>query len=320
MKDLIDKYIRFLEIERNAPKTTTKSYKIDLIQFQEYIADRHSVSDASHIEKHHLRLYIGYLNKQGYSRSTLQRKIASLRSFLKYAFKRGYLLKDASGLLITPKSEKRVPKYIAQPEINAALNEYESEYTAKSDALSDRFEWIRNQLILELLYSTGIRLSELVNLDINDISIDQHQIKVTGKGNKERIVPFGTSVAEPLINYLTLRAAFLSNNSFTEPVTALLLTKSGKRVYPRLVQRFVKQFLSEQTEAKKKSPHAFRHSFATHLLDAGADIRIIKELLGHSSLGTTQIYASTSVEALKKQYQGAHPRAEKSTSKKQETL
>jgi integrase/recombinase XerC len=320
MKDLIDKYIRYLEVERNAPRTTTKSYRIDLNQFSDYLSERHSILDAQHIDKHHLRLYVGFLNRLGYSRSTLQRKIASTRSFLKFAFKRGYLIKDASGLLITPKSEKRIPNYIAQGEINTALNDFEIQYNAKSDSTKDQFELMRNQLILEMLYSTGIRLSELVNLDTKDVSLEQNQIRVTGKGNKDRIVPYGGAVVEILRNYLTLRSIFLNNICFKEPVTALLLTGSGKRVYPRLIQRIVKQFLTEYTEAKKKSPHALRHSFATHLLDAGADIRVIKELLGHSSLGTTQIYASTSVEALKKQYQGAHPRAEKSTSKKQETL
>src|SRR5690554_5274438 len=123
MKEIIDKYVRYLEIERNAPKTTLSSYLGDLGQFRTYLMDNHAVTDLSHVDKHHLRFYVGMLNKQGYKRSTLQRKIACIRSFLKYAFKRGYLVKDASGLLITPKSEKRIPKYIAQQEINTALND-----------------------------------------------------------------------------------------------------------------------------------------------------------------------------------------------------
>lgn len=313
MKELIDKYVRYLEIERNSPKTTLSSYLGDLEQFRTYLMENHSVTEIAHVDKHHLRFYVGMLNKQGYKRSTLQRKIACIRSFLKYAFKRGYLVKDASGLLITPKSEKRIPKYIAQQEINSALNDFDIKYTANAENLVEEAEFIRDQLILELLYSTGIRLSELVNIDISDISIDQKQLKVTGKGSKQRIVPFGGAVIESLTRYLSIRHVFQNNKSDEESVTALLLTKSGKRVYPRMIQRLVKAFLTEQTEAKKKSPHALRHSYATHLLDAGADIRVIKELLGHSSLGTTQIYASTSVEALKKQYKGAHPRAEKST-------
>lgn len=315
MKELTEKYIRYLEIERNAPKTTMNSYLGDLNQFRTYLIEHHAVTDLSHVDKHHLRFYVGMLNKQNYKRSTLQRKIACIRSFLKFAFKRGYLIKDSSGLLITPKSEKRIPKYIAQQEINTALNDFEVHYTANAESDVKQAELVRNQLILELLYSTGIRLSELVQIDKSDISLDQKQLKVTGKGNKQRIVPFGEAVIESLEKYLSLRHILQNNKSDKESVTALLLTRSGKRVYPRMVQRLVKTFLTEQTEAKKKSPHALRHSFATHLLDAGADIRVIKELLGHSSLGTTQIYASTSVEALKKQYKGAHPRAEKSTSK-----
>ncbi len=315
MKEIIEKYIRYLEIERNAPNTTVVSYRGDLNQFQSYLFYSHTITEITEVDKHHLRFDGGILNRQAYKRSTLQRKIACIRSFLKYAFKRGYLNKDASELLITPKSEKRIPKYIAQQEINSALNDFEITYTATTESDLQRAEVIRNQLILELLYSTGIRLSELVQLDSTDISLEQKQLKVTGKGNKQRIVPFGESVIEPLREYLSLRHVLKNNKSDKQSVTALLLTKSGKRVYPRMIQRLVKSFLSEQTEAKKKSPHALRHSYATHLLDAGADIRVIKELLGHSSLGTTQIYASTSVEALKKQYKGAHPRAEKSTSK-----
>lgn len=315
MKEIIDKYIRYLEIERNAPKTTLSSYLGDLNQFRTYLMENHAVTELSHVDKHHLRFYVIMLNKQAYKRSTLQRKVACIRSFLKYSFKRGFILKDASGLLITPKSEKRIPKYIAQQEINTALNDFEVEYTSNAANIVEEAECIRNQLILEVLYSTGIRLSELVNIDITDISIEQKQLKVTGKGNKQRIVPFGDVVIESLRKYLAIRYVLQDNKTKNDSVRALLLTKSGKRVYPRMVQRLVKSFLTEQTEAKKKSPHALRHSFATHLLDAGADIRVIKELLGHSSLGTTQIYASTSVEALKKQYKGAHPRAEKSTSK-----
>jgi len=313
MKEIIDKYIRYLKIERNAPDTTLSSYRGDLNQFHSYMEDNHATIDVTDIDKHHLRFFVGMLHRKGYKRSTLQRKIACVRSFLKYAFKRGYIAKDSSGLLITPKSEKRIPKYISQQQINTALNDFEIDYSILAETKIEHVESIRNQLILEILYSTGIRLSELIQLDLADLSIEQRQIKVTGKGNKQRIVPFGNAVIDPLRAYLTHRH-LLFNTSEYESDTALLLTKKGKRINAKMVQRLVKSFLSEQTEAKKKSPHALRHSFATHLLDAGADIRVIKELLGHSSLGTTQIYASTSVEALKKHYKSAHPRAEKSTS------
>lgn len=171
---------------------------------------------------------------------------------MKYAFKRGYLVKDASGLLITPKSEKRIPKYIAQQEINTALNDFEVKYTANAENIVEEAEFIRNQLILEILYSTGIRLSELVNIDTSDVSLEQKQLKVTGKGNKQRIIPFGEAVIESLRKYLSIRHVLQNNKSDKESVTALLLTKSGKRVYPRMIQRLVKSFLTEQTEAKKR--------------------------------------------------------------------
>jgi site-specific recombinase XerD len=316
MKDTIQKYLRYLKIERNAPQTTVGSYETDLNQLMDYLTHEFQIIDLQAVQKYHLRAYISFLNQQGLKRSSLQRKIASIRSFYRYSFKRGIVNQDIGSLLRIPKSEKRIPKYIGQNELNAALNEFSESYETESEEKTNLVCEYRDQLILELLYATGIRVSELVGLDLDHVSTHPSQIKVTGKGSKERIVPFGSSVLDPLNQYLTYRTGLLGNKSVNSDVNALFLTTTGKRIYPRLVQRLVKKFLDQYTEARKKSPHAIRHSFATHLLDAGADIRVIKELLGHSSIGTTQIYASTSVEILKKQYKSAHPRAEKLTTKK----
>lgn len=314
MKDLMNKYLKYLKIERNAPETTLSSYRRDLIQLFDFLETQYQIIDIQLTERTHLRSYLGHLNKKGLKRSTIQRKIASLRSYFKYAYKRGYIEKDVSGQLISPKSERRIPKIINQRELNSALNSYNPEdVESDSDPTNRKKATLESQnyIIIELLYSTGIRVSELTNLNVSDLDITGGQIIVTGKGRKQRIVPFGNALKEILPVFLKLRTNLLNNKSTETDVKAVFLTRNGKRIYPRAVQRIVQEFLQDHTEAQKKSPHAIRHSFATHLLDAGADIRIIKELLGHSSLATTQIYASASSEIIKKQYKNAHPRAER---------
>ena len=314
MKELLNKYLKYLKIERNAPETTLSSYRRDLQQLFSFLEDRFQILDIQTVDRSHLRSYLGHLNKNGLKRSTIQRKIASLRSFFKYSFKRGYTEKDVSGQLISPKSERRIPKIINQREINSALNSFDSgSLIPEEDPILHKKALLKSQnyVIIELLYSTGIRVSELTNLNLSDLDLKAEQIIVTGKGRKQRIVPFGNALKDILPIFLNLRTSLLNNNSSDSDVKAVFLTSNGKRIYPRAVQRIVREFLQDHTEAQKKSPHAIRHSFATHLLDAGADIRIIKELLGHSSLATTQIYASASSEIIKKQYKTAHPRAER---------
>ena len=314
MKDLMNKYLKYLKIERNAPETTLSSYRRDLIQLFDFLESQYQIIELHQTERTHLRSYLGYLNKMGLKRSTIQRKIASLRSFFKYSYKRGYIDKDVSGQLISPKSERRIPKIINQRELNSALNSYNPDDIASNIEPENRKNALlesQNYVIIELLYSTGIRVSELTNLNVSDMDISGGQIMVTGKGRKQRIVPFGSALKDILPVFLNLRTVLLNNKSSDSDVKAVFLTRKGKRIYPRAVQRIVQNFLHNHNDAQKKSLHAIRHSFATHLLDAGADIRIIKELLGHSSLATTQIYTSASSEIIKKQYKNAHPRAER---------
>lgn len=318
MKDAIKKYLKYLKVEKNSPHTTISSYKIDLDQLVVFLTDQgFETNDLEAIKKSHLRLWVGFLHNKGLKRSTIQRKIAAVKSFFKYAFKRGLTQQNASQFLITPKSEKRIPKFIGHGDLNKALNDaFDDESKMDSEMLSEvspskQASIYQTQAIIELFYATGIRLSELTGLNIDDVDIRQNQVQVTGKGRKQRIVPFGKAAAEAVSTHIRHRKYLLSNKTLAEDVNALFLSVSGRRIYPRAVQRLVQNFLEEHSEATQKSPHALRHSFATHLLDAGADIRVIKELLGHSSLATTQIYASTSSDGLKKIYKTAHPRAEK---------
>lgn len=319
MLGLLNKYLKYLKIEKNSPKTTIASYSNDISQLIRFLESEYNIQDINDITKHHVRAFIASLSVRKLKRSSIQRKITSIKSFFRYALKRGYIQKDVTSRVVSPKSEKRVPKFIPAQELNKALNVYGRDDTGHADH-SDEAILTRNQLIIELLYSTGMRVSELCNLNMDDVDMTLSQCRVTGKGNKQRIVPIGSAAKDILIQYFSVRSILSDNKIDDNQVKALVLTSRGKRIYPRSVQRIVFDFLKEYTEAQKKSPHAIRHSFATHLLDAGADIRIIKELLGHSSLATTQIYTSTSSDILKKQYKGAHPRAERKILNYKETI
>lgn len=304
--------MRYLKIEKNASLHTITAYKKDLEQLTDFLQNNHpDISDIKELNRNHLRSWLVSLNKDAIKRSTLQRKIATIRSFFKYAFKRGIVTKNIAQHLVSPKSEKRLPKVIGAEEIMRTLNsnDFIDNADENMSAKQKAYE-LQAFAIMEMFYASGIRLSELIGLNLSDVDFKQRQIRVTGKGAKERIVPFGNAASDSLEQFLSYREYLLSNKSSGSDVTALFLTKNGKRMYPRAVQKMVEKKLSEYTEASQKSPHALRHSFATHLLDAGADIRIIKELLGHSSLAATQIYTSTSSQKLKEIYQKAHPRAE----------
>lgn len=303
MKELILKYLQYLKVEKNASKHTIVSYKNDLMQLSAFVSKELEMDQnelrAEQIDRLLIRLWLGELTENGMSRNTIARKVASVRSYYKYLFKRGYIEQNPAHLLIIPKKEQRLPKTVRSSEISQMID------------LADRTdpEQIQERAILELLYSTGIRLSELTELDLTDLDLTRKQITVFGKGNKERTVPLGSKAIDALEAHLHNRQKLLTSKSDNDAKKALFIASAGKRIYPRKVQRIVKEYFMRVSEVTQKSPHTLRHSFATHLLDAGADIRIIKEFLGHSSLASTQIYTHTSVERLKNIYSQAHPRA-----------
>lgn len=303
MKSAIDKYLRYLRIERNASPHTITSYENDLRQFLEFITEYFGLEDSNPdingIERLTIRLWLGELSEEDYAKSTIARKVAALRSFFKYAFKRGLIEKNPAHLLIVPKKDKPLP-VTATPEDLSRMMEL---------APGDNPRSMQDRAILELLYSTGIRLSELVGLNKEDINFELKQITVLGKGSKQRIVPVGGQSLEALKKHLKNRPALFGNRTDADAKKALFLASGGQRIYGRAVQRMVKDYLMQASEVTQKSPHVLRHSFATHLLDKGADIRVIKELLGHANLAATQVYTHTSVERLKNVYNLAHPRA-----------
>jgi len=303
MKQLIEKYVRYLKIERNASEYTIVSYQTDLNQLyvfcKKQLNKQNEEITVDQVTRYILRLWMGELSEKKLTRNTIARKTAAARSFFKYCFKRGYISYNPAQLLILPRREHKIPQTMTVDNIEDMLNLVEMDTP-----------WnIQQKAILELFYGTGIRLSELVNLKIMDIDFRQQQIKIIGKGAKERIVPIGTKATTYLKLHLKNRRKLYSKATDEKDYKYVFLTKRGKKIYPRAVQRMVKYFINMVSEITQKSPHVLRHSFATHMLDRGADIRVIKEFLGHANLSATQIYTHTSVEHLRKVYESAHPRA-----------
>jgi len=305
--EYLNEFLEYLNVTRNYSLHTIISYENDLLQFGKYIfkcedkskedfKDRET--DFDKIDLNFLKSFIAELSdprsvRKKYSKKTLSRKISVLKSFYKFLCKKKYVSKNYASSLIFPKTEKRLPSYLSEKEIGKLLGEnYISEVK------------IIDKAIIELFYSTGIRLSELINLKLSNVNFNKRTIKVFGKGSKERIVPFGEKAEIALKYYMAIREICNIGKS-----DILFVSNAGKKLYPVQVNRIVKKNLSLVTDLKKKSPHVLRHTFATHLLDKGADIRAVKDMLGHESLSTTQIYTHLTPEKLKKVYKQAHPRA-----------
>ncbi|MDX1639992.1 MAG: tyrosine recombinase [Balneolaceae bacterium] len=303
MKEAIAKYLRYQDIERNASPHTITSYSNDLEQFLSFAADFLGTDEdqvaLESIERLTIRLWLGELSDNQIARNTIARKVASIRSFFKYCYKRGLVEQNPAHLLIVPKREQPLPKTACSEDISRMM-ELASGDTPRS---------AQDRAILELFYGTGIRLGELVSLDTADLNFDLGQVVVMGKGAKQRIVPLGASAVAALKCHLQTRSELFGSRTDADARSALFLAAHGQRMYPRAVQRLVRKYLERTSEVTQKSPHVLRHSFATHLLDRGADIRVIKELLGHANLASTQVYTHTSVERLKNVYELAHPRA-----------
>jgi integrase/recombinase XerC len=289
MNYLID-FLNFLRYEKHYSSYTINSYRIDLTQCNDFLSVnvRKTIEEANHID---LQLWIRTLVENNIKASSIQRKISSLKSFYKYLIKKGEIKSDPSRKLIMPKKEKRLPTYVEEKNILELFDKIE---------FSDDFESQRDKLVLSLLFATGIRLSELINIKIGDIDISSCTLKVLGKRKKERIIPFGKILQKDILNYLKVRPV--------ADVPYLIITDKFKQAYPKLIYRIVRKYINMVSTIEKKSPHVLRHTFATILLNHGADLNAIKELLGHSNLAATQIYTHNSFERLKDIYRKSHPR------------
>lgn len=294
MNGIILKFIDELKYEKNYSDHTTNGYLKDLYEFLEYINDK-GIKKFNDVTYQDLRLYINYLFNQGYSNKTISRSISSLRSFFKYLKKEEIIDNNPCTLISNPKLDKKLPKYLNFEETERLLS-------ALNTATK---EGIRDSLILEILYSTGIRVSELVNIKFNDVSLSNKTIIVNGKGSKQRIVYFGEKCEKKLELYMKK-----SYNEFNvNNAEYLLLSKTGKKLNDRIVRKIIDKASSIAGIKMKISPHVLRHTFATHMLSDGADLRTVQELLGHENLSTTQIYTHLTNEEIRRVYLSAHPRA-----------
>lgn len=294
MKNEVVRFLEYLKHERNASPHTISSYGRDLKQFVDFLEGRES--RLSKIDNLHIRTFMAHLHERGLKKSSLARKLASVRSFLQFCLKKRWVEDNPAKIVSTPRQEKHVPSFLSEEEMAEFLEIPRSEKPLV----------VRDRAILELLYATGMRVSELVGGNTEDVNFSDRLIRVRGKGKKERLVPFGRMAEESLKHYLTKRPLLLKENIREN---AIFLNYAGKRLTPRSVQRSVDKYLRLTATQRKISPHSLRHSFASHLLSRGADLRVIQELLGHESLGTTQKYTHLDLGRLLEVYRKSHPRA-----------
>jgi len=295
MDKLINQFIEYLEYEKGYSKKTIISYEKDLELFNKYLKEN-KIENITSIDYNTIRKYLSHLHEKKYESSSISRKISTLRSFFKYNLKEKNIKNNPMTLISNPKKEKKLPKYLNYEEMEKLLNSIDT----------SELEGIRDRLIIELLYSTGIRVSELVNIKIKDIKIKENQINILGKGNKERIVLFGEKAKEMIKIYLNAYKEYFKGNILND---YLLINKKGKQLTTNKIELIVKDVLKKSSLKLNISPHTLRHTFATHMLDSGADLKSVQELLGHENLKTTAIYTHISNERLKHVFVNSHPRA-----------
>lgn len=304
MNDLIRDFQTYLTTERNVSGHTRMAYMGDLEEFAEFLQKNNFIKNRDEIvkvETETIRAYLGYLFRQKVKKVTVNRKISSLRSFYKYLIRNGKTKNNPAGMIQTSKTEKYMPNFLSVDEMFELLN------AQKDSSVSG----LRNLAMLELFYSCGLRLSELAGLNVSDLDFKQALVKVRGKGRKERIVPVGGPARLALQEYLTKTGEArkkVNADVFNSP---LFLNTRGARITGRSIARIVDEATKKSGIGRKISPHALRHTFATHLLNAGADLRSIQELLGHESLSTTQKYTAVNINRMMEIYDKAHPRARK---------
>lgn len=292
---MIDQFLNYLRYERNRSPLTVQSYEESLRDFEAYIQELDDCLSLETADADVIRDWVERLMDGGKKPATVNRGLSALRAFYRFALSRGYVAKDPAHMVSGPKKSKPLPQFVRESEMNELFDER---------LTGDEYYNVRARAILFVFYETGIRLAELVGLDDGDVDLAAMQLKVTGKRDKQRIVPFGDELAEMLRTYMTAR-----DREVEKQCPALFLDKYGNRISRSQVQSLVKKHLSEVTTLKKRSPHVLRHSFATAMLNNGAGLESVKKLLGHESLNTTEIYTHTTFEQLKRVYNEAHPRA-----------
>lgn len=295
----IKSFVDYLRYERNLSEHTIAGYEADLKEFERFYLGLDSELDWNSIDADVVRQWEVSIMERGNKASSVGRRLSALRTFYRFLMKRKMVTKDPAHLVRAPKKDKTLPGYVREEEMNHLFD---------GDFFDASFKGVRDKTILLTFYSTGIRLSELTGLRLSDFDMNQMQLKVTGKRNKQRLVPFGVELRDSMREYLFIRGQFCSERGFSTDVL-FVDEREGGEMSPSGVREMVKRYLSLVTTQLKRSPHVLRHSFATSMLNHHADLQSVKELLGHESLSTTEVYTHTSFEELKEVYKHAHPRA-----------
>ncbi len=293
---MIDSFLKYLQFEKRYSPKTVLSYQTDLHQFKDFLNTEFSEAEPQKATYGLVRSWIVSLVENGIGASSVNRKIACLRSYFKFLLRQDVISKDPMLKIKILKTPKKLPHFVSEDDVMKLMNNLD---------FPKNHEGLRDQLILELFYGTGMRLSELINLKESRVNLRERTLRVVGKRNKERVIPFTTHLVSMIDEYRKIRNREVVNqgNDF------LFVTDSGLPLYPVLVNRVVKKYMTLFTSVEKKSPHVLRHTYATHLLNKGAEINAVKELLGHSSLAATQVYTHNTIDKLKKVFEQAHPKA-----------
>lgn len=292
---IVESFLHYLRYERNYSEKTVVSYGIDLREFQGYLNGVDGELKLENVDSDIVRGWIVRLMEGGMSEASVNRKLSALRTFYKYLLKKKMITVDPMSIVKGPKRKKPLPTFVRESDMDRLLD---------GGLYDDSFEGVRDKLIMAMFYETGVRLSELISLNDADIDLFSNVMKVTGKRNKQRLIPFGENLRDAIRSYVECRNVAVGCSCET-----FFVRKNGKRLYQMLVYKLVKQNLSKVVALKKRSPHVLRHSFATAMLNNNAELEAVKELLGHESVTTTEIYTHTTFEELKKVYKQAHPRA-----------
>ncbi|MBF6597090.1 MAG: tyrosine-type recombinase/integrase [Fermentimonas sp.] len=293
-----ERFIDYLRYERNYSSLTEISYLKDIIQFEEFIKLKDDNLSLIKVDRDIVRIWVGSLIELGFKASSVNRKLSSLKTFYKYLTKSGIIEKSPVESVSGPKLNSKIPSFASEKQLNEILDD--------ATNFSEDFIGVRNQFLIEILYLTGMRRAELISLKDNDIDFTSCTIRVTGKGNKQRLIPFSDLTKEKLEKYIHVRNKEIENKS-----PFLFVKDDGNAMYPKLVYKIINNHLNCISTLSKKSPHVLRHSFATAMINNGAEINSIKELMGHASLSSTEIYTHVTFEEMKKTYETAHPRANK---------
>ena len=294
--NMVNSFLKYISYEKRYSKHTLTSYQNDLRQFADYLSDKFNVTDPAEADQLMVRSWVLFLMDTGITARSVNRKIASLRAYYKFMLKREAIGKDPTARMRLLKTPKELPDFADEKELTIQLD---------SDSFKEGFEGNQQRIIMELLYGTGMRLSELLGLKETDINRHERTVKVLGKRNKERIIPLPASIMSVIDDYIADKNHQFGGN----PNGFLIVNNKGGAAYPMLIYRTVKDYLNRISSVERKSPHTLRHTFATHLLNKGADLNAVKDLLGHSSLAATQVYTHNSLERLKAVFDQAHPKA-----------